>query len=235
MINGIRVKVCGITSLVDAEAAAVCGADFLGFILYPKSPRHVSLEAFQALRPKLPAAVKKVGVLVEPTLAELAQARDAGFDYIQMHFPNATAFPDAVAWLDVVPPDRLWLAPRVPPGSALDLMFVALADTMLFDTFSPDQIGGTGETGDWKTFAKLQTKNKDNTWVLAGGLSPENIAAAIRESKAHVVDVNSGVEASPGVKDHAKLRAFFAALETLSSLPKRRTGATVPAPKPQPV
>ena len=226
MINGIRVKVCGITSLVDAEAAAMCGADFLGFILYPKSPRYVSLEAFQAMRPALPAAIKKIGVLVEPTLAELAQARDAGFDYVQMHFPNATPFPDAVAWLDVVPPAQLWLAPRIPPGDALDLMFVALADTMLFDTYHPDQIGGTGETGDWKTFAKLQTKNKENSWVLAGGLTPENVVAAIRESKAHFVDVNSGVEASPGVKDHAKLRAFFAALETIPSLPKRRTKET---------
>jgi len=231
MINGIRVKVCGITSLVDAEAAAVCGADFLGFILYSKSPRFVSLEAFQSMRPALPAAVKKVGVLVEPTLAELAQARDAGFDYIQLHFPNATTFPDAVAWLDVVPPAQLWLAPRIPPGDALDLMFVALADTMVFDTYHPEQIGGTGETGDWKTFAKLQTKNKDNSWVLAGGLTPENIVAAIRDSRAHIVDVNSGVEASPGVKDHARLRAFFAALETIPSAQKRR----MTAPNTQPV
>jgi len=93
---------------VDAEAAAVCGADFLGFILYSKSPRYVSLEAFQAMRPALPA-LKKVGVLVEPSLAELARARDAGFDYIQLHFPNATTFPDAVAWLDVVrPSDSGW-------------------------------------------------------------------------------------------------------------------------------
>jgi len=181
----------------------------------------------------LPATVKKVGVVVEPTLAELARARDAGFDYIQLHFPNSTTFPDAVAWLDVVPPERLWLAPRIPPGGALDLMFVALADTMLFDTYHPVQIGGTGETGDWKTFAKLQSKNKDNTWVLAGGLSPTNIVAAVREAKAHVVDVNSGVEASPGVKDHAKLRAFFAALATLPSLPKRRTGAPATATKAQ--
>jgi len=231
MINGIRVKVCGITSLVDAEAAATCGADYLGFILYPKSPRYVSLEAFQAMRPTLPAAVKKVGVLVEPTLAELARARDAGFDYIQLHFPNATTFPDAVAWLDVVPPAQLWLAPRIPPGDSLDLMFVALADTLLFDTYHPDQIGGTGEMGDWKTFAKLQTKNKDNAWVLAGGLTPENIVAAIRDSRAHIVDVNSGVEASPGVKDHARLRAFFAALETIQSAQKRR----MPAPNTQPV
>jgi phosphoribosylanthranilate isomerase len=223
MINGIRVKVCGITSLVDAEAAAVCGADFLGFILYPKSPRYVSLEAFQAMRPALPAAVKTVGVLVEPTLAELTQARDAGFDYIQLHFPNSTTFPDAVAWLDVVPPERLWLAPRVPPGKALDLMFVALTDTLLFDTYHPEQIGGTGETGDWKTFAKLQTKHKEISWVLAGGLSPANIVAAVGEAKARFVDVNSGVETSPGVKDRAKLRAFFAALETLPSAPKRRT------------
>ena len=116
-----------------------------------------------------------------------------------------------MAWLDVVPPERLWLAPRIPPGKALDLMFVALTDTLLFDTYHPEQIGGTGETGDWKTFAKLQTKHKEVAWVLAGGLSPENIVAAVGEPKARFVDVNSGVEASPGRKDHAKLRAFLAA------------------------
>jgi len=214
MINGIRIKVCGITSRVDAEAAAVCGADYLGFILYSKSPRYLPLEKFEAMLPSLPP-LKKIGVVVEPTLEELARVRDAGFDYVQIHFPNATPFPDAVAWLDVIPPERLWLAPRIPPGKALDLVFIALADTILFDSYHPEQFGGTGEVCDWRAFAKLQAKHKEATWVLAGGLSPKNVANAVKESKTHAVDVNSGIESAPGVKDPDKLRAFCDALKTL--------------------
>jgi phosphoribosylanthranilate isomerase len=216
MTNGIRVKVCGITSRGDAEAAALCGADYLGFILYPDSPRYLPLASFRTMQADLPS-LKKVAVVVQPTRDQLAEARDAGFDFIQLHFPNSTPFPDAVAWLDVVPPDQLWLAPRIPSGKSLDLVFVALADTLLLDAYHPDHFGGSGETGDWKAFARLQAKHQEVAWVLAGGLSPQNIAEAVRVAKARFVDVNSGVEASPGVKDHAKLRAFFAELQTVKA------------------
>lgn len=214
MINDIRVKVCGITSLADAEAAAKLGADYLGFILYPKSPRYLPLEKFQSMLPSLPAC-KKIGVVVEPSLEELARVRDAGFDCVQLHFPNETSFIDAMAWLDVVPADRLWFAPRIPPHKSLDLMYTSMTDTLLLDTYHPHMHGGTGKTGDWAEFAHLQAKYCKVTWVLAGGLKPDNIVTAVHESKAKLVDVSSGVEASPGVKDHAKLAAFFAALQTI--------------------
>lgn len=212
MTNGIRIKICGLTSQVDAEAAATAGADYLGFILYPKSPRYISPEAFTALLPNLPA-VKKVGVVVYSSPDDLARVKDAGFDYVQVHFPNETAFFEAAMWTDIIAPDRLWLAPRVPVGKELDLAFVPLADTFLIDTYHPTKVGGSGETGDWPAFAKLRDKFRKVSWVLAGGLNPENILAAATTSKAFTLDVNSGVESSPGVKDPAKLKALFEALK----------------------
>ncbi len=212
MVNGIYVKVCGLTSVADAAAASDCGADYLGFILYPKSPRYVGLEAFKAMLPSLPA-LKKVAVVVYTSPDDLERVKDVGFDYVQLHFPNETPFFEAAMWTDIIPPERLWLAPRVPPGKDLDLAFVPLADTFLLDSYHPAKMGGSGETGDWSTFARLRDKFRRVSWVLAGGLNPGNIVAAVAASGAHTVDVNSGVEASPGVKDHAKLGAFFEALK----------------------
>jgi phosphoribosylanthranilate isomerase len=211
VINGIQLKVCGLTSAADAHAAAGIGADFLGFVLHPASPRHVTLERFQALRGELPA-LPKVGVMVYSGPDALARARDVGFDFIQLHFPNETSFAEAATWADVAAPAKLWLAPRVPPGRELDPCFVPLADTFLLDSYHPTQHGGTGQTGDWAAFAWLQGKFKRVRWVLAGGLNPHNVRAALAESQAKVIDVNSGVESAPGVKDHAKLAALAAAL-----------------------
>ena len=212
MVNGIYVKVCGLTSLADAAAACEHGADYLGFILYPKSPRYVGLKAFKSMMPSLPA-LKKVAVMVYSSPDDLEQVKDAGFDFVQLHFPNETPFFEAARWTEIIPPERLWLAPRVPPGQDLDLAFMSLAETFLLDSYHPTKMGGSGETGDWSAFARLRDKFRNVSWVLAGGLNPENIAAAVSGSGARTVDVNSGVEVSPGVKDHAKLAAFFEALK----------------------
>lgn len=211
MINGINLKICGLTSVADAHAAAGIGADYLGFVLHPASPRHVTLERFHEMRAELPA-LPKVGVLVYSDADALARVHDAGFDFIQLHFPNETSFFEAAMWTDIVSPAKLWLAPRVPPGKELDPCFVPLADTFLLDSYHPTQHGGTGTTGDWHGFAWLQGKFKKVRWVLAGGLQPGNIRAAMAQSQARFVDVNSGVESAPGVKDPAKLAALAAAL-----------------------
>ncbi|MBI3886257.1 MAG: phosphoribosylanthranilate isomerase [Opitutae bacterium] len=211
MIGEIQLKICGITRVEDAVAAVEIGADYLGFILHPASPRHVTPAAYAAMAPLLPAA-KKVGVVVAPTPEELARAVALGFDFIQLHFPNETSFFEAATWSDVVPPARLWLAPRVPPGKELDHAFLPFADTFLVDTFRADKFGGTGQTGDWPKFKSLQAAYPRKTWVLSGGLSPENLTAALAATGATVIDVNSGVESAPGVKDHAKLRALAEAV-----------------------
>jgi phosphoribosylanthranilate isomerase len=90
-----------------------------------------------------------------------------------------------------------------------------LANVFLLDNFSPDKFGGTGLTGDWAKFARHQRAHPDKAWVLSGGLSPDNIAQAVSESGARWVDANSGVESAPGVKDHAKLKAFADAVRGL--------------------
>ena len=212
MIDGIRFKVCGLTSLVDAEFADRAGADFLGFILHPGSPRYVSPANYDAMRHRLPEGRKRVAVMVEPPETDLQQAIDAGFDRFQLHFRDETPLAQVQAWSQRVGPERLWLAPRLAPESRFDPAWLPLAHTFLLDTYRPDGFGGTGRTGDWPGFAELAAKHPDRTWILAGGLAPENVAAALAASGARVVDVNSGVELAPGLKDHARLRAFVLAI-----------------------
>jgi phosphoribosylanthranilate isomerase len=211
MIHGVRFKVCGLTSLVDAEAADAVGADYLGFILYPKSPRYVSLAQFAAMTPRLPPR-KKVAVVVEPTAEALVEIKAAGFDYVQVHFSPTTSLVTVERWLEVIPRERLWLAPRVPPGQELDSSFIALVDHVLLDTYHPQAHGGTGQTGDWTSFKALRVGFPHVNFILAGGLNPENIGAALATTGARWVDVNSGIESAPGVKDHSKLQAFVSAL-----------------------
>jgi phosphoribosylanthranilate isomerase len=207
MIDGVRIKVCGLTSLVDAEFADRCGADYLGFILHGKSPRHVSLTQYQAMAPRLPER-RKVAVSVEPTVEELTAMRDAGFDYFQIHFRPETTDAQLTAWSRVVGEKHLWLAPKLPPEADVSAASLAVAKFILFDTYRREGFGGSGETGDWKKFARHQAAHTHNFWILAGGLNPDNIGAALKESGARFVDVNSGVEAAPGVKDHEKLKQF---------------------------
>jgi phosphoribosylanthranilate isomerase len=211
MIHGVRFKVCGLTSLVDAEAADAVGADYLGFILYPKSPRYVSFAQFAAMTPRLPPR-KKVAVVVEPTAEALVEIKAAGFDYVQVHFSPTTSLVTVERWLEVIPRERLWLAPRVPPGQELDSSFIALVDHVLLDTYHPQAHGGTGQTGDWTSFKALRIRFPHVNFILAGGLNPENIGAALATTGARWVDVNSGIESAPGVKDHSKLQAFVSAL-----------------------
>jgi phosphoribosylanthranilate isomerase len=211
MIHGVRFKVCGLTSLVDAEAADAVGADYLGFILYPKSPRYVSFAQFAAMTPRLPPR-KKVAVVVEPTAEALVEIKAAGFDYVQVHFSPTTSLVTVERWLEVIPRERLWLAPRVPPGQELDSSFIALVDHVLLDTYHPQAHGGTGQTGDWTSFKALRVGLPHVNFILAGGLNPENIGAALATTGARWVDVNSGIESAPGVKDHTKLQAFVSAL-----------------------
>lgn len=205
MIDGIRLKICGLTSLVDAEFADQCGADYLGFILHPKSPRFVSLEQYRAIATHLPER-RRVAVCVEPTAAELALMSDAGFDRFQVHFRAEMPLPLLTAWSEAVTAERLWLAPKLPPGAPFAVEWLPHAGTFLLDAFHPGVFGGSGQTGDWANFARQRQERPEKTWILAGGLTPENIGEALQASGARFVDVNSGVETAPGVKDHGKMK-----------------------------
>lgn len=221
MVSGLRLKVCGLTSLVDAELADLCGADYLGFIFHPKSPRFLSLEQFRAMAPRLPPR-RKVAVTVEPTTDELGALRDAGFDFFQIHFRTDVAASQLPAWSRVVGADRLWLAPKLPPDADVAAGVLAAAKYVLLDTFHAEGFGGSGKTGDWGKFARHQGAHPDHVWILAGGLNAVNIGDALKQSRARFIDVNSGVESAPGVKDEAKLKALVAAVRRAAGPPSNR-------------
>lgn len=211
MIAGITLKVCGLTTLADAELAQQCGADYLGFILHPKSPRCLTLAQFRAMVPHLPTG-RKVAVLVSPSVADLAIAAAAGFDFFQVNFPADTASAVVGSWAESVGADRLWLAPKLPPAEEVNAAWLPFTHRVLLDTFQTEGYGGSGQTGDWSKFARHQLRHPEKSWILAGGLSPENIASAVTQTGARFVDVNSGVESAPGIKDRSKLRRFVANL-----------------------
>ena len=210
MIGELRLKVCGLTTAEDAAVAAGIGADYLGFVLYPKSPRFLPPARFAELRPSLPS-LPKVAVMVSPSAEELEAVLGAGFDFFQIHFPatDAEVVRGASARVGAA---RLWSAPKLPPVAELDVALLSLADTWLLDAYRADSFGGTGHTGDWAKFRRCREAHPEKTWVLAGGLSPENAAAAVSATGARILDVNSGVESAPGRKDPAKLVALRAAL-----------------------
>ncbi len=224
MINGVRLKVCGLTSLVDADAADAVGADALGFIFYPKSPRFVAYPQYDAMRERLPPR-KRVAVSVEPTPEELARQLKLDFDFFQIHFNPQTPIETVAGWSKLVDPAKLWLAPRLPPGIELSSELLPLAETFLLDTFHPDKMGGTGATGDWAKFKRYRESYAAKRWIISGGLNPENIGEAVTATGAKYIDVNSGVEQAPGIKSPAKLKAFVLALHnaTKQDNPSYRT------------
>ena len=202
------IKVCGLTRESDVDLALDLGADYCGFIVYPKSPRGLSLERAQELARRVPAG-KRVLVDVETGTQELERYRDAGFDYFQIHCGLQVGLATLAAWSGLVGRDRLWLAPRVAPDDDFPLAILEFAGTILVDTYATNQVGGTGVVGDWGRFSQLSAQYPQTNWVLAGGLAPKNVLSAVSQSGARQLDLNSGVERSPGIKDAAKLREVF--------------------------
>jgi phosphoribosylanthranilate isomerase len=219
VIAGIRLKFCGLTALVDVEFADRLGADYLGFILYPQSSRYLALSQFRDMASLLPTGRKTVAVVVEPNVAELEAVMAAGFDRVQLHFRLPVTAEIITQWQDVVGRERLWLAPKLPPAEAMPPEVVAGTDTILWDTFHEAGFGGSGLTGDWAKFNAHQQRWPDPTWILAGGLTPDNVGAALTASGARFIDVAGGIEAAPGIKDHAKMKAFVLAVHRARTAP----------------
>lgn len=193
-----RVKICGITQYEDAKVAANLGVDALGFIFYPKSPRYCSPEQAKNIVSKLSPFVSRVGVFVDEsidTVIEIAQF--AGLDTIQLHGTESPHYCSQVPY-PVVKAFSI--------DSTSDLSLLAEYDVagFLLDTWHADMKGGTGMVCDWST-AKKACLKYDNV-ILAGGLGPTNIEEALKEVDPYGVDVNSGVEIKPGVKNPRKMR-----------------------------
>lgn len=216
MINGVQFKVCGLTRASDAQAAAEAGADYLGFIFYPKSERRIRIEQFQDIASRLPD-VPKVAVTVAPDLYTLAQLEGLGFDYFQLHFPIGVA-EEVEGWSKLVGKERLWIAPKIPPGLSLDPKLLDFANGVLWDAFKKDAdtYGGTGVRSDWDTFRSMRERYPSKKWILAGGISPENAGEALAKTGADCLDFNSTLEIEPGIKDLARISQVRASLKELS-------------------
>ena len=215
-MQSIKVKVYGITRVDPIKMALDLGADFIGINLYARSPRSVSLPRARKLIQSIPKG-KRVVVDVAPTAGTLQSYQKIGFDYFQVHFDLSVPLSSVAEWSDIVGPKRLWLAPRIPPRKWFPKKILAYAETFLIDTYHRGGYGGSGQTGNWTRFYKLKKRYPDKTFILAGGLSPDNIAGALACTKASYVDVNSGVESAPGLKDPDQLQAFFDGLPIYAS------------------
>lgn len=210
-----KVKVCGITRREDARMALDAGADYIGINLFQRSPRCVALEAIPELFEEIPPG-KRVLVDVATPSDVLDRYRKLGFDYYQIHFSPDISMATLAAWSGLANEGGLWAAPKLGPEvTAFPQVVLEFADTVLVDAFQPDLYGGTGKTADWQRFQDWSTLYQHKNWILAGGLSPDNIRAAVEATAARVVDVNSGVESAPGIKDAEKLKRLFAVLENL--------------------
>ena len=197
----VRVKICGITRLEDARAACEAGADALGFVFYARSPRHLAIEQARSLVTALPPFVTSVGLFVDAEPAFVRQVlKEVPLDLLQFHGGES---PDECRGFG-----RPYLkAVRVRPGADLLKYATEYHDALglLLDAYVSGVPGGTGERFDWS----LIPAHLPKPVVLSGGLTPENVAEAVEQIRPWAVDVSSGVEARPGVKDATKVAAFI--------------------------
>ncbi|SDF70638.1 phosphoribosylanthranilate isomerase [Phytopseudomonas seleniipraecipitans] len=203
----VRCKICGITRLEDALAAVAAGADAIGLVFYARSPRSVSIEQARSIVAGLPPFVTTVGLFVDMPQAEIEQVLAAvPLDLLQFHGDESAADCDALK--------RPYIkALRVRAQDDVTALVDAYPDAraVLLDTFVDGVPGGTGQAFDWA----LVPARLGKPVILAGGLTPENVAAAIAQVQPYAVDVSGGVELAKGIKDAAKVKDFVRAVRTV--------------------
>jgi phosphoribosylanthranilate isomerase len=204
----MNVKICGITNLQDALVAVELGAYALGFIFVKSSPRYISPESAKQIIGKLPPAVKPIGVFVDTPQNEIFHMiKQTGIVCVQLHGNES---PQELSGYPV----PIFKSFRVGNNFDVSILRQYPASAFLLDTFVDGTLGGTGKTFDWKIAIAAKAHGPI---ILAGGLSPDNIAEAVRTVRPYAVDVNSGVESAPGKKDKKKLQQLFANIRQLES------------------
>ncbi|WP_456404238.1 phosphoribosylanthranilate isomerase [Thiolapillus sp.] len=200
-----RVKICGITRLEDAQAATEAGADALGFVFYPPSPRNTDIEQARRIVAQLPPFVTTVALFVDAEREQIAEVvRKVQIDLIQFHGDESPEF--------CASHERPWIK-AIRMKERVDLRRLGEdyrgASGLLLDAYKPGVPGGTGERFDWDRIPPEMA----GRIILAGGLNPENVASAVRSVRPWAVDVSGGVEASKGIKDHQKIEQFMRGVE----------------------
>jgi len=201
------VKVCGVTRLDDARAAVEAGASAVGFVFWPQSPRFVDPYRARAIAAKLPPFVTAVGLFVDQPVGYVnGVASLVHLGAVQLHGDETPEFAASITTpvIKALPVER---ADGWPDGA-----------TLLLDAHDPVKRGGTGRVIDWSAAAAVAARRRV---LLAGGLTPENIAEAIARVRPFGIDVSSGVERAPGVKDHQRLRALFEAVHDAGHITTR--------------
>jgi phosphoribosylanthranilate isomerase len=206
----VLVKICGINSAEAADAAARAGADFAGLMFHPKSPRHVTPEAARSLAQRLRDKVRIVAVIVDPRDEDIVHAmNNAVPDFLQLHGSESPARVGEIREKFGIPIIKV-----LPVAEAADFAnlpaYEDAADMLMFDAKPPanaDRAGGHGVAFDWQL---LRSRTISRPWFLAGGLTPENVSRAIAAANAAAVDVSSGVETAPGVKNPELIQSFIA-------------------------
>src|SRR4051812_38157471 len=197
----VKVKICGITNAPDALAAVEAGADMLGFMFYEKSPRQVSVRAASEIIRELPPFIVKVGVFVDASEDLVMRAiGDCRLDMLQFHGDET---PEYCAQFGAMSMKAF----RVRDAESLQELPNYSTEAFLLDAFVADKLGGTGEKFNWDL--AIEAKKLGRPIFLAGGLTPQNVADAVKRVQPYGVDVSSGVEAERGKKDHAKVREFI--------------------------
>jgi phosphoribosylanthranilate isomerase len=203
----IEVKICGLSTPETVDAAVAGGARFVGFVTFPKSPRHISTETMRVLGARVPKGVTRVGLFVDPDDALLDEKLATGaIDLLQLHggeTPERVAAIKQRTGKPVMKVIKVAQAGDVERGIAA---YAAVADRLMFESDGGALPGGNAKTFDWTI---LSGRKVPLPWVLAGGLTPDNVAEAVRVTGALAVDVSSGVESSRGVKSIALIRAFL--------------------------
>jgi phosphoribosylanthranilate isomerase len=211
----IKVKICGITDPAALHAAAQAGARYAGFVFYPPSPRYLSLESAHDLVRQAPTTLQTVGLFVDPNDAMLERVlARVPLGMIQLHGQETPARVAAIKSRFHLP-----IIKAIPVATAADVNaaydYLSVADILLFDAKAPPearQPGGNALAFDWRLLAD---QSWPKPWLLAGGLTVDNVAEAVQISRARGIDVSSGVEDRPGHKDPAKIKALMAAIATI--------------------
>ncbi len=197
----VQIKICGITNIEDAMAVADAGADALGFVFHPASPRYVTPGRAREIIGSLPPALCTVGVFVNLSAPEVLQIAElCGLDFIQLHGSETRQYCRSF------PRERLIKALSFRSEDEFAIMADYPVRAFLVDAHDPVRFGGTGKTCDWNVAHKAAARHP---LILAGGLGTKNILAALEAVRPLAVDLSSGVESAPGKKDHEKIRAVI--------------------------